>query len=220
MKFTGQQFIPGKASSRIEQDHLERYRFTSQFVKDKNVLDIACGVGYGSKILKDSGALNVDGVDISEEAIDYARTNYPGIRFLVSDAINYAPNKNYDVIVSHVTIEQIKDYRTVLKNFYNWLTPGGLLIISSPNRIITSPYSVGHPFHSQEFTTKEFSDELERCGFKVTGLYGQRFQRYFRNRYLTRIYKILFKPDKISSPRVSEIRSHLEPRYFVIKATK
>lgn len=219
MIFTGQQFIPGKASSRIEQDHFERYKFTSQFVKDKNVLDIACGVGYGSKILKEVGA-NVDGVDISEEAINYARTNYPGINFLVSDAINYIPNKKYDVIVSHVTIEQIKDYRTALENFYNWLIPNGLLIISSPNRIITSPTSITHLFHAQEFTTKEFGDELERCGFAVVGLYGQRFQRYFKNRYLTRIYKKLFKPDKTSSPMVSEFRSNLEPRYFIIQARK
>lgn len=219
MKFTGQQFIPGQASTRIEQDHLERYKFTSQFVKDKNVLDIACGVGYGSQLLKEAGA-KVDGVDISKDAIDYARINYPGINFFVSGVTNYAPNKNYDVIVSHVTIEQIRDYRIALENFYKWLIPNGLLIISSPNRIITSPTSITHPFHTQEFTTKEFSDELVKCGFAIVGLYGQRFQRYFRNRYITRIYKILFKPDKTSSPIVSEIKSNLEPRYFVIKAKK
>jgi len=219
MKFTGQQFIPGKASFRIEQDHFERYKFTSQFVTGKNVLDIACGVRYGSQILREAGA-KVDGVDISEEAIDYAKNNYSGINFFVSDAINYFSDKKYDVIASHVTIEQIKDYKTVLKNFYKWLTPGGLLIISSPNRVITSPYSIGHSFHAQEFTTVEFIDELETCGFTVAGIYGQRFQRYFKNRYLTRIYKKLFKPDNTSSPVVGEIRRGLEPRYFVIKAKK
>lgn len=222
MEFTGKQFIPGQTSKRIEQDHLERYKFTAQFVKDKNILDIACGVGWGAKFLKESGAKSVDGVDIMEEAIQFARDNYSdeNIKYFISGAVEYLPNKKYDVVVSHVTIEQIKDYQAVLNNFYNWLVPGGLLIISSPNRIITSPNSVSHKFHAQEFTTAEFIDKLEKCGFTVVGIYGQRFQRYFKNRYLMRIYKKLFKPDNTSSPAVTAIRPGLEPRYFIIKAEK
>lgn len=220
MKFTGQQLIPGNSSSRIEQDHSERYKFSSQFVKDKDILDIACGTGYGSQTLKEAGAKHIDGVDISEEAINYARANYPDINFIISDAVNYVPDRQYGVIISHVTIEQIRDYKTVLLNFYKWLNPGGLLVISSPNRLITSPNSSMHSFHSQEFTIQEFKKELEIVGFKITGVYGQRSQRYFKNRYLMRIYKKLVKPDKTSSAEVGEIRSGLEPRYFVIKANK
>lgn len=218
MEFTKQQFIPGKTSQRVEQDNVERYKFTVRFTKGLNVLDIACGVGYGSNILKEAGT-RVDGVDISEEAIDYAKTNYPDINFTVADAVKYVPNKKYDVIVSHVTIEQIKDYRIVLENFYKWLIPGGLLIISSPNRVITS-VNLMHSFHAQEFTTDELQNELKKCGFSIIGLYGQRFQIYFRNRYVSRIYKKLFKPDSTSSPVVTEIRSNLKPRYFVIIAKK
>lgn len=97
MEFTGLQFIPGHTSKRIEDDHLERYKFASQFVKNKDVLDIACGVGYGTKFLKDNGALRADGVDKSLEAIDYAKTNYPadGINFFASDAVKYNPNRHY-----------------------------------------------------------------------------------------------------------------------------
>lgn len=220
MKFTGQQFIPGQTSKRVEEDHVERYKFASQFVKNKNVLDIACGVGYGSKMLKEAGALSVDGVDISEEAINYAKSKYEGASFFISDAVKYIPNKKYDVIVSFTTIEQIVDYRVFLGNLYNLLNRGGILIISTFNRIITSPRLIGLSFNIKEFTIKELKDELEGCGFNVVGLFGQRFQRYFKNRYLRRIYKIIFKPDEKSSPVVSEIKSRLEPRYFIIKAQK
>ena len=221
MKFTGEQFIPGQTSKRVTEDHTERYKFAAQFVKDKDVLDIACGVGYGSDMLKKAGAKNVDGVDISEEAIKYAKSNYSvdGINFIVSDAVKYIPNKKYDVIVSFTTIEQVLDFKGFLGNLYNLLNPGGTLIISTFNRIITSPHSIGLPFNMKEFTIEELSEELEDCGFTILGLFGQRFQRYFQNRYLRRIYKIIFKPDEKSSPVVIEIKK-LEPRFFIIKAKK
>lgn len=51
-------------------DHLERYSFASKYVSGKGVLDIACGTGYGTEMLKKAGAECVTGVDISREAID------------------------------------------------------------------------------------------------------------------------------------------------------
>ena len=76
LEFTGEYFIPGKSPRSVEEDHIERYRFARQFVSDKTVLDIACGTGYGSNLLADSGASRVDGVDISEDVINYAISSY------------------------------------------------------------------------------------------------------------------------------------------------
>lgn len=221
MKFTGRQFIPGQTSKRIEQDHLERYKFAAQFVKDKSVLDIACGVGWGTKFLKEAGAKSVDGVDILEEAINFARDNYSAenINYFVADAVKYLPNKKYDVIASLVTVEQVHDPITFLNNLYKLLDEKGVLVVSTCNRTITSPRSVGW-FNDKEFTIKELSEELGKCGFKIHGTYGQRFQKHFKNRYLMRIYKILFKPDLKNSPVLTEIKPKLEPRYFTIVATK
>ena len=60
----------------IYDEHLIRYELAKEFVKDKTVLDIACGSGYGTKILAEAGAREVEGIDISEEAIISARKNY------------------------------------------------------------------------------------------------------------------------------------------------
>jgi len=76
MEFTGERFIPNKSPKRIEEDHIERYNFASRYVENRNVLDIACGVGYGSFILSHANARLVDGVDICRRSIDYAKTNY------------------------------------------------------------------------------------------------------------------------------------------------
>ena len=223
-------FIPGQSSKRIEEDHFARYKFASQFVQGKEVLDIACGVGYGSKLLKDAGAKNVDGVDLSDEAIDYAKIHYctSGVNFFVASAESNLPDKKYGVIVSFVTIEQIPDFRAALRNFYNLLKPKGLLIISSPNRIVTSPDLKNisdkpiNLIHAREFTGQELLKELELCGFVASGecMFGQRQRIFLANKYLRRLYKIIFNSDSKSSPAVESIKNGRQPRYFIIKINR
>ena len=230
MEYTGLQFIPGRTNKRIEEDHLERYKFASQFVKNKRVLDIACGVGYGSKILKEAGALSVDGVDKSEEAINFARNNYAinEMRFFASDAVEYHPDRQYDIIVSFETIQYIKDFKILLKNFHDWLSDGGTLIISASNRLITSPRSKtifdrpAEKTYLQEFSVDELINALKDSGFILKGdyLFGQRQQKYFKNLYLRRLYKFIFKPDSKASPAVELLKKGKHPRYFLLKATK
>lgn len=227
--FTGEYFIPEKSPKRIEEDHIERYRFATQFVNGKTVLDIACGVGYGSGILAEAGALRVDGVDISEDVINYAKCNYhmDNISFLIGDISEYKTNEPYDVITCFETIEHVEDYRRALSNLYSLLNNCGLLLISSPNRLITSPYAKSindkpsNQFHVREFTIEELGSALNDHGFLIDGseIFGQRHQRHFANGYLRRIYKKLFNPDKRFNPVLTRV-GKLMPRYFVIVARK
>jgi dTDP-4-amino-4,6-dideoxygalactose transaminase/SAM-dependent methyltransferase len=223
-----ERFVPGRASGRMSEDHFARYKFAAQFVKDKKVLDIACGAGYGSKLLKEGGAKAVDGVDISKEAINFAKTKYSidGVNFAVADAETYSPGKRYDAIVSFETIECVEDLGTVLKNFHNLLEPGGMILISSHNRIVTSPKlksvleKPANPFHAREFTVQELLQELKQSGFMMYGdyLFGQRQRTHFNNKYLRRLHKELFNPDLKTNPAVEKINK--TPRYFIIKAFK
>lgn len=48
MKYTGQSFLFGNSSNRIKIDVIAKYLFASFFIKDKIVLDIACGSGFGT----------------------------------------------------------------------------------------------------------------------------------------------------------------------------
>lgn len=53
--------------------HLARYEFASNYCHGKEVADIACGTGYGTKLIAEKGeAKSVIGVDICAEAITYA----------------------------------------------------------------------------------------------------------------------------------------------------
>lgn len=75
LKFTGERVLPYPSSDLCETS-LARYKFASRFInKEDQVLDIACGSGYGSEYLS-NGAKSVCGTDIDAGTIDYCRTRY------------------------------------------------------------------------------------------------------------------------------------------------
>ena len=98
-------------TSGLEQEHLARYEYARQFVAGLDVLDVACGTGYGSQMLADAGAKSVLGVDISREAIEFARGHHASdrTRFELGDAQNLydIPREKFDAIVSFETVEHV-----------------------------------------------------------------------------------------------------------------
>jgi len=230
MEFSGERFVPGKSCRRIEADHIERYRFASTYVKNKAVLDIACGSGYGSRLLTEAGASQYVGVDISEESIRYATQEYNSVNtsFLIGDICNFRSTDSYGIIVCFETIEHVSCIHSALDNLYSMLNSDGMLIISSPNRIVTSPRArnisdkPANKYHVQEFTPNELESILNNRGFHVNTkeIFGQR-QRYSDSIIQTLIRATHF-PDIfafITSPKLTPV-VHLTPRYFVIIARK
>ena len=79
---------------------LERYAFASRHCRPGRLLDIACGVGYGTSLLTER-VPQIDsalGIDLSEGAIAYARDHYadPRTRFLASDAMAFTDPTTLD----------------------------------------------------------------------------------------------------------------------------
>lgn len=231
INFTGEFFVPGKSGERIESDHMERYRFACNYVKNNTVLDIACGFGYAGPLMIKSGAAKYEGVDINEQLIDNANSLYgtDHIKYYKGDICSYNPNRLFDTITCFETIEHIKNYRGALLNINRLLSTNGILLISSPNRPVTSPsarYLSDKPmnhYHVQEFTVDELKNELITAGFSVetNTIFGQRNSfLYIGNKNLNRIAQFIFGDPKInSSPKVSKIYNKT-PRYFIIVANK
>jgi len=231
LNFTGEYFIPGKSGERIEADHIERYRFASRFAAGKSILDIACGVGYSGPKFIEAGALSYNGVDINEKLIDYAKKYYGSdlISYSVGDITTFNNNKMYDLITCYETIEHVKNYEAAIQNLHSLLKSGGMLFISSPNRIVTSPNALtindkpSNEFHTQEFILEELLSILNDNGFSAgkDNLYGQRQrEKVYRNRYYRKIIYTLFgNPDIKTSPEVTQVVDKI-PRYFVVVATK
>lgn len=175
LEFTGERFMPEIAGN-IELEHYHRYLLAAEYVKGKNVLDIASGEGYGSYVLA-GYADSVVGVDISHEAVAHANDKYKGenIHFRVGDCASIpVETSSVDVVVSFETIEHHDKHEEMISEILRVLKPDGLLIISSPDKAIHSDLTgVDNPYHVKELYHGEFIDLLS-TGFKYIAEAGQR----------------------------------------------
>lgn len=228
--FTGEFFVPGKADARMEADHVERYRFACQFAAGKSVLDIACGIGYSAPMYLEAGAKDYLGVDLNSEVLEAARSSYETekSKYVVGDITKFDCGRQFDLVSCFETIEHVPVYNEAIANLFKLVKPGGLLLVSSPNRPVTSPSARSltdkpeNPFHTQEFTPVELLEELSAAGFQasLSETYGQRQSQMPSNRFLQAVYKATVgNPKKKASPVVTPLTTR-SPRYFLIRATR
>ena len=176
LEFTGERFTP-ECVREIWYEHWHRYVFAREFAKGKRVLDAACGEGYGSALLA-GVAQNVLGVDIADSAIAHAQSRYaalPNLRFERGDCTALAvPDESFDLIASFETLEHVQAQEQLLAGFARALAPGGLLIVSSPDKHAYSDVSgFRNEFHVRELYRDELL-ALLRPHFAHVRLYGQK----------------------------------------------
>ena len=163
MKYTGERVIPKlmRPSNGLLIEHLDRYRFAAPLAKGR-VLDIACGVGYGAEVLlkKEAPLEAYVGVELSEEAIAYAKAHYgyEWTSYYVGDALDLSLVDRigtFDTIISFETIEHFHGDALFIENLYTLLKPGGILIISTPfGQGVGMPCTT--PFHVHQYKQEEF----------------------------------------------------------------
>jgi 2-polyprenyl-3-methyl-5-hydroxy-6-metoxy-1,4-benzoquinol methylase len=141
------------------QAHAARYLFAMRFCVHKNVLDAACGEGYGTWILS-WAADYASGIDIDVKSIIHASYMYerqPDSRvvYSVKDAehIDWTP-ESLDVAVSFETIEHLHNPRALVTGVYRALKPGGLYLVSAP-------WNSGSVFHVKDYTKQDLIDVLQ-----------------------------------------------------------
>ena len=164
-----------QAKSRPLSEHVARYSF-ARTLKGSVVLDAACGVGYGTSILRSSGGRRVVvGVDISLDACQQARQDY-GVCVISAD-VSALPFKNdtFDLAVSFETIEHIPAPEKFLGELFRVCKPAGLLVLSTPNSLV---YPRGNPFHVREFDRREIEKMIQMSGFRIVATMGQLFRFY------------------------------------------
>lgn len=182
-----ERIVPDGTSPGIVALHLKRYEFARPECAGKDVLDAGCGVGYGSAYLADV-ARRVTGVDLSVEAIDYARARYEleNVEFQVADlAALPLPDDAFDVVCSFETIEHVPDADRVLAELVRVLRPDGTVYLSTP-RAEHSTSRPANPFHETEFDAGSLTSLLRRHFADVTVL-GQRRLQTRRHRTLLRL---------------------------------
>ena len=174
LEWTGERLVTSiKAIGAVE--HLHRYAIACEFIKDKIVLDIASGEGYGSNLLA-KNAKQVIGVDISEEAIKHASVKYlkNNLTFKVGSVTDIPlPDKSIDICVSFETLEHIYEQEEMIKEIHRVLKTDGILIISTPERSNYGDIGVNNHFHVKELYFNEFQSLLKKT-FKNIVCYQQK----------------------------------------------
>ena len=179
--FSGERFIPGIEDNKLEMEHYQRYLSVRNLVRDKVVLDAACGEGYGSNIIA-SVAQSVTGLDIDGDTIERAKVSYgqqDNLHFL-QGSIEKIPleDDSVDVVVSFETIEHVSEQiqHAFLEEIARVLKKDGILVMSTPNKKIYSDlFNYKNEFHVKEFYHNEFLAFLHEK-FKYVKLFNQSFQ--------------------------------------------
>jgi len=174
MKYTGERCVPEFMSGavKIYQCHLARYNFALIHARNKKVLDASCGCGFGTDILYDI-CKDILGVDISEEAIEYARKRYRG-RFEVIDLDRDFPGEDFDIVVSFETMEHLDNPDFFIENVKK----------HSKEFLFSIPIGGVNRFHKKLYSREDIKNLAEKH-FKKTRWNIQRgmnFSKHLRER--------------------------------------
>jgi len=144
----------------------KRYQFCNSYIKNKKVLDVPCGMGWGTSLL--TGAKEIYGVDRSIEAIDEAKKRYLGINFITGEMTSLGfQDGSFDVVIcleglEHITfLEGMKFLREVKRV----LCKNGLLILTTP-LLREGRYHSGNPYHLCEYKENEIEKILRDLQFR------------------------------------------------------
>ena len=162
-------------------NHQSRYLFAVSQLRTyqcQKILDAATGVGYGAHLLAQNGFF-VTAIDRDSTAVKLAKSKFDheAVQFFTDDCQtfeNCAPYAPFDAIVSFETLEHLPVPLLFLKNCTASLLPGQPLIISTPNKLVSSPQGDrSWEFHEKEYTPGDLIILLEDAGFTQIDIYGQ-----------------------------------------------
>jgi len=128
--------------------------------EQSKILDVGCGTGHHVSKLS-QGTLDVTGLDISQSMINQAKSMYPKCNFEVGDALNgsmFPFNSFTHILCMYFTVYYFKDKDRFFNNCFNWLMPGGYLIVHVVDREAFDPIlPPGNPLIS--ISPQKYSDK-------------------------------------------------------------
>jgi SAM-dependent methyltransferase len=175
LPLTGERTVPGLAEENYWfRRHEVVYQRLAQRCAGRDVLEAGCGEGYGADLLADV-ATRVIGLDYDEQTVAHVRARYPRIDMRHGNLAELPlPAGEVDVVVNFQVIEHLWDQAQFVTECHRVLRPGGVLLMSTPNRITFSPGrdTPLNPFHTRELNAAELTELLVDAGFTVEAMLG------------------------------------------------
>jgi SAM-dependent methyltransferase len=175
LALTGERTVPGIPEENYWfRRHEAAYLRLAGRCTDAVVLEAGCGEGYGAALLADTARL-VIGLDYDARAAAHAAARYPDVRMARGNlaALPIADGA-VDVVANLQVIEHLWDQAGFLAECGRVLRPGGVLLVSTPNRITFSPGrdTPLNPFHTRELSAAELAGLLTEAGFVTREMLG------------------------------------------------
>ncbi len=117
-------------------------------VSGKHILDVGCGTGRLLARLERSGADTI-GIDISGKMVEKAKGK--SLLAFQSDINDFIWNEQFDLIVSVLTFNYIKDKKRALENIWYLLKLGGTLVLCSDAQKTDVPVKMGEELVASEY---------------------------------------------------------------------
>lgn len=166
------------------------FSLVKKYIPDNlnKILDIGCGTGLNSELLKNKGR-EVVGLEISEEAIRYAAKRAPWLKVIRGSFPEINLSEKFDLITLFDVLEHIDDDNSALLAVKELLSKNGHAIITVPAfRYLWSGHDeLAH--HKRRYTSKELGEKIENAGLEVVKISYFNFffsplifiVRFFRN---------------------------------------
>jgi ubiquinone/menaquinone biosynthesis C-methylase UbiE len=170
------------------------YEYALDIVKGKKVLDLGCGLAYGTAQMA-SKALEVTGVDYDAGTISGNQQHYVDIKNLkfIRSAVPPLPfpDHSFDVVTMFQFIEHIRNRKELLRECNRVLKNDGILVVTTPNAVKSF---ARNPFHIHEYTFDEMKTEIQPVfpSFELKALKGnETVNNYYREneKFVRRIMK-------------------------------
>ena len=182
LPLTGERTLPGvRGEEYWFARHEAAYRWTADRTagrSDAVVMEAGSGEGYGAELLRAAGARLVVALEVDVAAASHAAATYPEVATVRANLATVpVAASSVDAVVCLQVVEHLWDLPGFLADAVRVLRPGGLAVVSTPNRPVFSPglprgAKPTNPFHVEELDAEQLADALSRAGLVDVHVHG------------------------------------------------